>query len=85
MGWLLIAGMIEGLVTLWLLPIAVSLAGAVLLSALSGLNLGSKGWSGRQMGTPEHLNAPMIIRTAMAERERFADVLAHREPTVPAE
>jgi len=85
LGWLLIAGMAQGLVTLWLLPIAVSLAAAVLLSALSGLNLGTKGWSGRQMGTPEHLNAPTIIRSAMAERERFADVLSRQEPTVPAE
>lgn len=84
-GLLLIAGMIEGLVTLWLLPIAVSLAGAVLLSALSGVNLGNRRWTARQMGTPEHLNAPTIIRTAMAERARFADVLAHRDPVVPAE
>ena len=82
-GWLLIVGMVQGLVTLWLLPISVSLAGAVVLSALSGVNLGSKGWFGRQMGTPEHLNAPTIIRTAMAERARFADVLA--KPVVPAE
>ncbi len=85
MGWLLIAGMVEGLVTYWLLPIAVSLAGAVVLSALSGLHLGAKGWSGRQMGTPEHLNAPSIIRTAMAERARYADVLAAPDTTIPAE
>jgi membrane glycosyltransferase len=85
MGGLMIAGMVEGLVTLWLLPIAVSLAGAVVLSALSGLHLGAKGWSGRQMGTPEHLNAPSIIRQAMVERERFAVVLAKPKATIPAE
>lgn len=85
MGLLLIAGMMQGLVTLWLLPITVSLAGAVLLSMLSGVNLGAKGWSGRQMGTPEHLNAPSIIRVAMEERARFAAVLATSQSTVPAE
>ncbi len=85
MGWLLVIGMAQGLVTLWLLPIAISLAGAVLLSALSGLNLGAARWSARQMGTPEHLNAPDIIRTAMAERKRFAHVLSQPDPTVPAE
>lgn len=85
MGILLIAGMTQGLVTLWLVPIAVSLAGAVLLSALSGLHLGAKGWSGRQMSTPEHLNAPHIIRTAMAERARFAAVLEAPEAGIAAE
>lgn len=85
MGVLMIAGMSQGLVTLWLLPIAVSLIGAVPLSALSGVNLGRKGWSGRQLGTPEHLNAPRIIRVAMAERERFAAVLAAPENGIAAE
>ncbi len=85
MGGLLVVGMAQGLVSLWLLPIGVSLASAVLLSALSGLNLGATRWSARQMGTPEHLNAPAIIRTAMAERERFADVLAQPDTSIPAE
>ncbi|MCK0120518.1 glucans biosynthesis glucosyltransferase MdoH [Loktanella sp. F6476L] len=85
MGAAMIAGMTQGLVTLWLLPIAISLIGAVPLSALSGVNLGAKGWSGRQMGTPEHLNAPRIIRVAMAERQRFAAVLATPENGIAAE
>jgi membrane glycosyltransferase len=85
MGALMIAGMAQGLVTLWLLPIAISLIGAVPLSAFSGVNLGAKGWSGRQMGTPEHLNAPRIIRVAMAERQRFAAVLAAPETRIAAE
>ncbi|MEL6570178.1 MAG: glucans biosynthesis glucosyltransferase MdoH [Pseudomonadota bacterium] len=85
MGGLLVFGMSQGLVSLWLLPIGVSLAGAVPLSALSGLNLGAKRWSARQMGTPEHLNAPAIIRAAMVERERFAHVLAQPDPPIAAE
>lgn len=84
-GAMMIAGMMQGLVTLWLLPIAISLFGAVALSALSGVNLGAKGWSGRQMGTPEHLNAPEIIRVAMAERARFAKMLAASKTGIAAE
>lgn len=78
-GALLIAGMVKGLVTLWLLPITVSLVLAVPLSMLSGVNLGAQRWSARQMGTPEHLNAPPIIRNAMKERRRFAAVVAEAD------
>ena len=75
MGILFVGGMTFGLVSLWLLPIAGSLLIAVPLSALSGVKLGSSGWTARQMGTPEHLNAPQIIRTAIAERKRLATLL----------
>ena len=75
-GALLVAGMVSGLVTLWLLPITVSLVLAIPLSMLSGVNLGAQRWSARQMGTPEHLNAPPIIRNAMKERRRFAALVA---------
>ncbi|MFT7059543.1 MAG: membrane glycosyltransferase [Pseudorhodobacter sp.] len=78
-GILLVAGMTSGLVTLWLLPIAVSLVCAIPLSALSGINLDAHRWSARQLGTPEHLNAPRIIRSAMKERRRFAAVIAGPE------
>jgi len=74
-GMLLIAGMVQGLVTLWLIPIAASLAAAVPLSALSGVKLDSRRWSTNQLGTPEVINAPAIIRSAMAERKRFAAYL----------
>ncbi|MDA9865126.1 glucans biosynthesis glucosyltransferase MdoH [bacterium] len=75
LGALLAAGMLYGLVTLWLLPITISLVLAVPLSILSGVNLDARSWSARQMGTPEHLNAPQIIRNAMKERLRFAEVI----------
>lgn len=61
-------GMSQGLVTLWLLPIALSLACAVPLSALSGVDLSKRRWSSRHMGTPESINAPPIIRRAIFER-----------------
>jgi len=75
LGTLLVAGMFAGLVTLWLTPIAASLILAIPLSALSGVKLDRRRWSARQMGTPEHLNAPRIIRSAMMERRRYADLI----------
>ncbi len=74
-GAALIAGMAFGVVSLWLLPIAVSLSLAVPLSALSGLNLARIGWLAHQLGTPEVFNAPSIIRMAEAHRARFRRVL----------
>ncbi|WP_430449292.1 glucans biosynthesis glucosyltransferase MdoH [Rhodophyticola sp.] len=74
-GLLLMAGMALGLVTFWLAPIALSLAAAIPLSALSGVDLDARRWSHRQLGTPETLNAPPIIRRALMERRRFAEAL----------
>lgn len=67
-GVAMIAGMIAGLVSLWLLPIAISLAFAVPLSALSGLRLTQFKATRRAMGTPEVYAAPAIIRAAKAHR-----------------
>ncbi len=75
MGAGLVAGMSTGLVTLWLLPIAVSLAGAIPLSALSGLNLTRHRWMEKQLGTQEVFNAPAIIRAAKAERAQLQQML----------
>jgi len=74
-GMLLIVGMAQGLVTLWLIPIAISLVLAVPLSALSGVNLDGRKWSANQLGTPEVINAPAIIKDAMAQRKRIATYL----------
>ena len=76
-GGLLLALMFKGLVSWWLLPIAVSLFGATVLSALSAVDLQVRPWLSRQLGTPEVLNAPVIIRTALAERQHFREVLAN--------
>lgn len=75
-GGLLFALMLHGLVSWWLLPIAISLMGATALSAISGMDLSVRPWLSRQLSTPEHLNTPPIIENAFAERKRFADVLA---------
>ncbi len=74
-GAALLAGVAYGLVTLWLLPIALSLACAIPLSALSGMDLTRFTWTRNQMGTPEDFNAPDIIRTAMRHRSRLRIIL----------
>lgn len=74
-GASLLLGLGYGLVSLWLLPIALSLALAVPLSALSGLDLTRFKWTRNQMGTPEDFNAPQIIRTAMRHRLRLRAVI----------
>ncbi len=74
-GAALVFGMWEGIITLWLAPIALSLAGAVPLSMLSGVKLTDYKWAARQMGTSEVFNAPQIIRSAKLERKRLRQVL----------
>jgi membrane glycosyltransferase len=64
-GALLIAGMVAGAVSLWLVPIAISLAGAVPLSMLSGLRLGTL------MATPEMVEPPAILQLARWHRALF--------------
>lgn len=81
-GAALFAGMATGLVSLWLLPIAISLAGAIALSALSGVNLTGSRWTENQMGTQEVFNAPAIIRSAYAERKNLQRVLDQSEQIV---
>ena len=74
-GVALAAGMVQGLVTLWLLPIAVSLALAVPLSALSGLRLTRFKATEKALGTPEVYAAPPILRAALAHRAALKEGL----------
>ncbi|MGR3501018.1 glucans biosynthesis glucosyltransferase MdoH [Pseudaestuariivita sp.] len=76
------AGMLAGMVSLWLLPIALSLACAVPLSLLSGLDLSRWRATRRWMATPEMLNAPRVLRRARAARSQFRRLL---ESAYPAE
>ncbi|WP_255599365.1 glucans biosynthesis glucosyltransferase MdoH [Hasllibacter sp. MH4015] len=73
----LIAGMAGGIVSLWLLPIAASLALAVPLSALSGLRLTRFAATARALGTPEVYAAPAIIRAAKAHRAELRETLGN--------
>lgn len=64
-----------GIVSIWLLPIALSLAIAIPLSALSGVNLREMKWSRNHMGTPEEFDEPNIIRLARDYRLRLRGIL----------
>ena len=75
-GALLLGGMAAGLVSLWLLPIAVSLGAAAPLSMLSGMRLRAL------MATPETLDPPVIVRRA---RECRAMVDAAESARIAAE
>jgi membrane glycosyltransferase len=71
MGAALLAGVGTGFVTLWLLPIALSLALAVPLSALSGLRLTRTRHLARLLGTVEDHAVPEIIARARARRDEL--------------
>ncbi len=83
LGFLMLFGMLFGIVSLWLLPIAASLAAAIALSALSGLNLSAHPWTNKQLATPEHLNTPKIIRHAMAMRSYYSNLQPGITPASP--
>lgn len=68
-GALLLAGIGAGIVSLWLLPIAVSLTLAIPLSAISGLR--ARGRNGVLIASPDHIAPPAIRMAAEAERARF--------------
>lgn len=81
-GFALVFGMMAGIVSLWLLPIAVSLSGAVFLSAISGVNLVHKSWGRRQLGTPDEVRVPNVI--ALSSRYR-AQMRKELEISIAAE
>ncbi len=81
-GFALVIGMMSGIVSLWLLPIAISLSGAVFLSAISGVNLVRKSWGRRQLGTPDEVRVPNVI--ALSSRYR-AEMRKELEVSIAAE
>jgi membrane glycosyltransferase len=82
---LLLAGMAAGLVSLWLLPIALSVAAAVPLSWLSGLDMLRWPMSRFCLCTPLVFAPPPVIRRAMAERATLRAVLAGHADARPAD
>ena len=83
-GLLLAAGLISGLVSLWLLPIAASLICAVPLSALSALPLSRNLPMALRLETPLTLKEPPIVRRARAARGDMELHLA-QSPEIAAE
>lgn len=81
LGVLLTAGLVAGLISLWLIPIAFSLLLAVPLSALSAVNI--SGRAGLRMDSPNTLREPRIVTNAKKERAAFKGLLDRSK--VPAE
>jgi membrane glycosyltransferase len=84
-GIALLTVMALGLVSLWLLPIAVSLALAVPLSALSGLNLTRFSLLRDQLGTPEVFDTPEVIKSALNHRAVIKKALNSPSDQIAAE
>ncbi len=78
----LMVGIVAGLVTLWLLPIAISLAFAVPLSLLSGCQLPV--WAKSHLATAETFCEPSVIGAAVSYRNQLRDYL-HCSTMTPAE
>lgn len=82
LGLILLAGLAAGLVSLWLVPIALSLVLAVPLSALSALNIAKRAPAGLALNSPYTLREPAILTEALAARAR---IKAQITADVPAE
>ncbi|KUJ86201.1 glucosyl transferase family 2 [Ruegeria marisrubri] len=81
-GLALSAGILAGLVSVWLAPIAISLTLAVPLSALSGV---SAGMARRLLGMREEYHEPAITRAAKRYRNEIKDLIEGKGPMTPAE
>lgn len=84
LGFVLLAGLVSGLVSLWLLPIAASLCLAIPLSALSALPLSNRLPQAFKMNSPQTLREPGIVRRAQQERGRLRAQL-EKGQKLPAE
>ena len=82
LGALLASGLLAGLVSFWLLPIAASLLLAIPLSALSALNIAKLAPRSLAINSPYTLREPAIVKSAKAAR---ADFKANLKIGFPAE
>ena len=82
-GALLLAGMAAGVVSLWLLPIAISLALAIPLSMMSGYSFG--GYARYWMTTREDVSEPPITLAARHYREELKTMIEGTSQATAAE
>ncbi len=81
-GVALSVGILAGLVSVWLAPIAISLALAIPLSALSGVSAGA---ARRMVGMREDVNEPAITRSARRYRDELKRLIEGKGVVTPAE
>ncbi len=82
-GAALWVGILAGMVSIWLLPIALSLVLAIPLSALSGIPIREQ--IGRWMGTHDHFKEPQITQAARAYRSQMRQFLENQSQATAAE
>ena len=75
LGAVLAAGVLAGLISVWLAPIVMSLLLSVPLSAISALNLARHARGGWRMDSPHTLREPRIVARARHQRARMHGVL----------
>ncbi len=71
LGAVLLTGLAAGLISLWLLPIMISLLLAVPLSALSGVVIPARAPAALRLDSPYTLREPAIVQRARQERARL--------------
>ncbi|WP_281994373.1 glucans biosynthesis glucosyltransferase MdoH [Ruegeria faecimaris] len=76
------AGILSGLVSIWLAPIAISLAFAIPLSALSGVSTSP---ARRMVGMKEDVQEPAITRSARLHRDELKRLVEGKTVMTPAE
>jgi membrane glycosyltransferase len=77
-------GIVAGALSLWLLPVTISLLGAPVLSRLSALRVSDRAIGPLRLDTPCSLREPRVARMARAERARLGALLAAGEPPAMA-
>ncbi|QFS83481.1 Glucans biosynthesis glucosyltransferase H [Roseivivax sp. THAF40] len=75
LGIVMIAGMAAGVLSLWLAPVALSLAFATVLSRLSSLEVSKLRFRPLRLDTPLSLREPRVQMHARAERARLRAAL----------
>ena len=77
LGLITLTGIATAAVTVWLLPVGLSLFLAVPLSALSERSVVHSRAKALRLATPESASPPEIVQLAVAARAHYADILAH--------
>lgn len=81
-GFVMVAGIFYGTVSLWLSPIALSLALAVPLTKLSAVRVSDRALKLFRLDSPQTLREPRIVSSARAERAWMKQVLTN-QPSKP--
>jgi membrane glycosyltransferase len=77
LGLITLIGIATAAVTIWLLPVGLSLVLAVPLSALSERSVTTSRARALRMITPESQTPPAIVQMAIIARAHYTDMLAH--------